>query len=257
MDKKTTHDLSIAYIIVTHNRTDEAKAHMEIIRTLWQPLFKGITIYHQYNGNPDLYKNLYKEDFLHTYPAKPHVMGAADLINKGISHVLSSKVKCDYIVIASADTWVYNAMKIKNLFQSLMDKNSDIASSFWHGPFLSTEFFVITPHLARKVFPLSFEKWVRSHAFLRFISLYTIYPIFEQYFTREVKNAIDLSSALFLIPERKFVWPGNRFETKDFYLSHHNIQKRKLHLKKYLSHSIKEKNQEMPTLSQFVVSKQA
>src|SRR3989338_1476900 len=88
----------IASIIITYNRVDEAKAQMDIIRELWQPIFGTIDIYHEFNGEKDWYPEKYKEDHLRRHKPMSHFLGANHMLNQGFKHVLESGKKYDYII---------------------------------------------------------------------------------------------------------------------------------------------------------------
>ena len=109
--------LKIASIIVTYNRVEEAKAQMDIIRELWQPMFESVDIYHEFNGEKLCHPQKYKEDFLHRHKPMPHFVGANHMLNQGIKHVLESGNKYDYIIASSADVWFYDPKKIKEVIK--------------------------------------------------------------------------------------------------------------------------------------------
>jgi len=229
-------ELKIAVVITTYSKVSDAKKQMDIIHELWEPLFKTTDIYHEYNGEKAWYPEKYKESHLHRHTWLPHLEGAMYLMNKGIQHVLQSQKKYDYIVVASADVWIYNQEKIAEMFIHLYKRKYQLATSLWNGPFFSTEFFIISPKLAKKVFPLNifvFKKW---YPIMLQFAKKTTFPLVETYFTYSCIHALKQRVYnIYLIPGRRFVLYFNRFHSEQFYLSHHNLQKKEKLFKKDLS----------------------
>lgn len=246
-----TKKLNLAYIITTHNRVADAKAQMEIVRNIWEPLFNSIDIYHEYNGSEGDYPQKYLETYLAKHTSLPHYIGAIDLINKGIMHANHNSKTYDYIVVASADTWVFNPHKIIDLFTLITNKNLDILATLWASPIFGTEFFIITPNLAKKVFPLNYQKFVEGNIFNRVINK-TPFPLVECYFSRRVFRHTNLS-LIGLIPYRKVFIPFfNRHNTEDFYSSHHDQIQRKKALEKQLKTFLGSNVASFPTLHGFI-----
>lgn len=230
MQMKKLKDLNIAFVITTYNKIEDAKGQMDLIRNIWEPLIKQADIYHEYNGEKDWYPKKYKETVLSRHPSLPHLEGAVDLINKGIADVLSSKKPYDYIVVASADVWIYNPQKVKNILTECLTKHMQLATSLWHGPVFSTEFFIITPDVAKQIFPLPFSKFVKKYpAFLSFAKK-TTFALVELYFTYRYLKLIRSFKKIYLIPGRKLVTYRSRFSSKNFYASHHNMEEKRKYI---------------------------
>jgi hypothetical protein len=232
-----TNTTALACVISTYDRVWEAKGQIDIIRDLWQPRLGSIDIYHEYNGQPEWYDAPYREDYLFRHANESHFEGSVHLMERGIEHVLQSGKTYDYIVVASADAWLYNPDKIINLIALCRKKNYAIASSIWYFSGLATEFFIITPQLARLIFPLHFEEIIGRSALLGQFNHYarTSLAFFvpwlrlttvEFYFGwKALKNAGGWRR-IALIPGREFVFITNRFYSKGFYASHHDVKKR-------------------------------
>jgi hypothetical protein len=230
----------LACVITTYNRVSDAKAQMDIIKELWQPKFsQKIDIYHEFNGKEEWYPEKYREDYLRRHPSKPHFHGAIDLINQGVSHVLESKHKYDFIVVASSDAWVYDPEKIHQLIKDCHEKEYQLATSIWFGIGLATEFFIITPELAEKIFPIDYEQILENHKVAKTLDSYSHTKFVEKYipwskmgtvefyFTIKAREALKGFKKIYFIPGRKFIFFHNRFSSKNFYSSHHDVLKRK------------------------------
>ena len=217
--------VKIASLIVTYNRIEEAKAQMDIIRELWQPMFEGVDIYHEFNGEKKWYPKKYKEDFFHIHKKMPHFIGANHMINQGMKRILESGKKYDYIIATSADVWFYDPKKLKKIILTIARKKHQLATSIWGLMALGTEFLLITPDLAKKVFPIKFRQFIGTHKLFRWTN--TKLAIFESIFTFKVMRVLKNPKKIYLIPGRRTVLLKNRFYSPNFYASHHDRSKRK------------------------------
>lgn len=265
MNTKNLHDIHLACIITTHGRVSEASAQMDIIRELWQPHFKRIDIYHEFNGKKEWYRASGREDFLSRHEPKPHYEGAVHLIEQGVEHVLKSGRPYDFIVVASADVWVYEPQKICEIIELMMKGKYLLASSLWP-PFncLATEFFVITPSLADKIFPLNYTEYLNrrktvkmAHAIsqskMANVISWTQIPVVEILFTMKAVRIMKGVRRILLIPGRKFVFMHNRYYSKDFYSSHHDIALRKNLVSPKLRESLQGKDMRSELLKEFMM----
>lgn len=242
--------IKIAVIIITCNRVAEAKAQMDIIQELWQPLFSAIDIYHEFNGKKDWYPKKYREDVLHRHRPMPHFIGANHMLNQGIRHVLESGKTYDYIIATSADVWFYNPKKFKDLILKCYRKQAQLVTSLWFGVILSTEFFIITPTLARKVFPLHLTDIFTKYRPLKWT--YSKISILESVFTLQVMRVLKNPAKIYLIPGRRTVWLQNRYASANFYASHHDRHARKRDLLPNIRPILGDKIEKMPSLNKFL-----
>lgn len=242
--------IKLASIIITYNRIDEVKAQMDIIRELWQPMFETVDIYHEFNGKKSWYPKKYREDFLHRHKAMSHFSGANHMLNQGIKHVLNSGKKYNFIVVTSADAWFFDPKRFKKVILTCLLKRFQLATSLWGGITLATEFFILTPNLARKVFPLDNIKVTDRHRFFRWA--YTKIAFFESVFTIQVMKILKNPNKIYLIPGRRVVLINNRHWSPNFYASHHDrIQRKKDTLPNILK-TLGEKKENMPSLNKFL-----
>lgn len=243
--------LKLASVIITYNRVEEAKAQMDIIREIWQPMFKKIDIYHEFNGNKSWYTKKYKEDFLHRHKTMSHFVGAQHMLNQGIKHVLESGKEYDYIIVASADAWFYNPNKLKKVILTCRKKEAQLAASLWAGFLLGTEFFIMTPNLARRIFPLKFTQLTSRYKLIQWAHLSKI-GILETIFTLQVIRVLKNPKKIYLIPGRRAVWPTNRFWSPDFYASHHDRNQRKKDILPGIRNILRNKTENMPSFNKFL-----
>lgn len=244
--------ISIASIIITYQRVSEAKAQMDIIRQTWQPLFKKVDIYHEFNGKKSWYPKKYQEDFLHRHKSMSHFVGANHLLNEGIKHVLSSNQKYDYIIAASSDAWFYDPNKLKRVILTCQRKGFQLATSLWGGLALSTEFFILTPSLAQKLFPLNLTKIINKSRFFKWA--YSKVSIFESAFTFQVMRVLKNPNKIYLIPGRRVILLYNWHYSPHFYASHHDRRKRKKDISPKIRHVLGQSLENMPSLNKFLAS---
>lgn len=242
--------IRIASLIVTHNRVEEAKAQMDIIRELWQPIFGAVDVYHEFNGLKSWYPKKYKEDFLHYHKPMSHYIGASHMLNQGIRHILESGKKYDYIIATSADTWFFEPRKLKEIILACHRKKAQLVTSLWAGMVLSTEFFIISPDLARKIFPLRFTKIINKNRLIKWT--YTKISLFESIFTLKVMQVLKNPNRIYLIPGRRIVLTANRFYSPNFYASHHDRNQRKKDLLPQIRTISGNKIENMPSLNKFL-----
>lgn len=243
--------LKIASIIITHNRIDEAKAQMDIIRELWQPLFESVDIYHEFNGKKEWYPQKYRENVLTRHKKMEHFAGASHLLNQGFKHTLESGKRYDYIIATSADVWFFDPGKLKNIILTCRKKKIQLVASLWAGLVLGTEFLILTPELARKVFPLKFNLLVQKYKLIQWAHLSKI-GLFETFFTLQAIKVLKNPNKIFLIPGRKTVWPTNRYFSPNFYASHHDKKQRKRDLLPKIHSFLGNKIENMPFLTKFI-----
>lgn len=243
--------LKIASLIITYNRVEEAKAQMDIIREAWQPMFNSVDIYHEFNGKKSWYPKKYLEDFLHRHRPMSHFVGANHMLNQGIKHVLESGNKYDYIIATSADTWFYDPKKLKEIILTCKRKNYQLATSLWGGLVLSTEFFILIPSLARKLFPLELTKIINKSRFFEWV--YTKISIFEGAFTIQVMKTLKNPNKIYLIPGRRVILVNNWHYSPNFYASHHDPQERKKDVTPKIFNILGNRTNNMPSLNKFLM----
>ncbi len=281
--------LKIASLIITYNRVDEARAQMDIIRELWEPILDRVDIYHEFNGKPKWYPKIYREDYLHKHKPMSHFIGASHMFNQGMKHILESGEKYDFIIASSADTWFYDLKKLKTVLLSCRKNHYQLVASLWSGMILGTEFFIITPDLAKKIFPIRLSQFLsknkasfllrnkasfllrnkasfllRNEAkpltkelrslrnkILRWTNS-QIARLFECIFTLQVIRHLKNPKKIYLLPGREIIWLfGNRYFSPSFYASHHDKNQRKADLSSELPLILGEKMTNMPALTKF------
>lgn len=242
--------IRVACLIITYNRINEAKAQMDLIRETWQPMFDSVDIYHEFNGKKNWYPQKYRENFLSRHKSMSHYIGANHMLNKGFKHILDSFKKYDYIIASSSDVWFYDPKKLKKIILDCFKQKYQLATSLWGGMVLNTEFFIITPELAKKVFPLRYMDFINKYKLLRWAN--NKISILENIFTFKVIRVLKNPNKFYLIPGRRTIWPTNRFYSANFYASHHDPIKRRKDVLPNIKTILEAKLTNMPSLYKFL-----
>lgn len=165
---------NIGILIYTHNRVDDAKINMEIIRGLWKGsrLFPDIKIVHSYNGKKTWYPKKTLEDDLVIIKNSWHFQGAADLIDAGIKK-FQSKYKIDYLIFLAADTWLIKPRYLYNILQKMKSESFYLSTCAWGLPErndiedvgMAIDFFIIDFKWAKqyKMFPVDYKKFYNKY----------------------------------------------------------------------------------------------
>ncbi len=219
------HKLRLAHVIVTHDQVDEAQKQMNITRNLWEETFSDISIFHEYNGEDSWYPVKYTEDFLFRHPSMKHLEGASYLIDQGIQHVLAETQNYDYIIVSSSDVKITKTETLIEIIRACETAGYELATSVWFFAGFATEFFIITPEFARKVFPLAYQKTVPHPLMREVVQEYmSMAPIVEALFLKKTLFSMPPTQwfkKIYLMPGRKVVHFGNRYTSDALgYTSH-------------------------------------
>jgi hypothetical protein len=174
----------IGVLLTTHNRVDDARGAMEVIRSCWVApgAFGQVELVHAYNGELDWYPDQYLEDRLRRVPNEPtHFRGAASLLDVGLEDLSRTGVR--YVVGMTADVWAYKPAWVAQLVDEMERDGLRLACGRWHidpevhglvraggagllpTDGLSTDFFVIDlPWAVRwKMIPLDYSGFLARY----------------------------------------------------------------------------------------------
>ncbi len=162
----------ISVVIYTHERTDDARINLEIIRSLWSKEFADIKIVHAYNGQESWYPAQYLEDKLIRRENRGHILGAIDLIETGVNDALAS-YESDYVIVLAADTWCIKPAYISWLIATMQERSQRLATCAWGNISendiwkigMAMDFFIVDSRWAKanNIFPIGYEDF--SHRF--------------------------------------------------------------------------------------------
>lgn len=210
MPEKAQPPFRVGFLIYTHDRTDDAKINMEIIRHVWQPsgLFQSIRIVHGFNGQKPWYPHKYLEDALVRRQNPGHFQGAAELIDAGIKFFQNKYSDYDYVIVVAADTWNVNPAYVNNIMQAMRRTQKYLATCPWGLPErndpkdvgAAVDYFILDLKWATqyKMFPLDYEGFAKKYIDLFFyqggnIALEKLLPArFLQATYRQYRNNVEL-----------------------------------------------------------------
>jgi hypothetical protein len=155
-------DPAVAILVSTHDRVDDARINMEIIRASWSDAFDRIAVVHAYNGPPAGWTQ-YLEDLVIEVPPSPsHFTGAADLLDAGLAAVAQEYPDIRHVVCLASDSWLYRPERLRAVVDDMRQGELRLAAASWEvadythgvrrergdpellpGAGLSTDFFVL------------------------------------------------------------------------------------------------------------------
>ena len=178
---------TVAAIVMTHDRLDDARANIEIIRSCWTApgAFCNVVVAHAYNGAADVDPVGREADLTVRAPSdRGHFVGAADLIDAGLSAVARRHPALTYAVCLASDTWVYRPDSLAKIVAEMAERGQRLAAAEWQidpavhgvarnrgagllpGSGLSTDYLVVDIHWAYQygLLPLNFGSFLAAHA---------------------------------------------------------------------------------------------
>lgn len=165
---------NIGVVIYTHNRVDDAKINLEIIRHSWEAskLFKNVKIVHSFNGEKSWYSKKYLENDLVVLKNSWHFQGASDLIDAGIKRMSQYK-DIDYAIVLAADTWLINPIYLNKLLTQMKEGEFRLATCAWgilnnnkiQERGVATDFFILDFKWTKKfkLFPINYGEFYKKY----------------------------------------------------------------------------------------------
>ncbi|MDP3964164.1 MAG: hypothetical protein Q8Q20_00690, partial [bacterium] len=166
---------SVTCLISTHDRVEDARINMEIIRAFWKTsgLFSDIHIVHAYNGQKHWYPQAHLENMLIRKKNPGHFQGAAELIDAGMARIIKQFPRTDYVVGLASDTWLTKPAFVYGLLAKMKRRRKTLAAAAWglprrNNPFdvgISSDFFIADFDWVRKyaLFPLRYAEFEKRH----------------------------------------------------------------------------------------------
>jgi hypothetical protein len=178
----------IGLVISTHDRVDDARCNMEIVRSLWRDHF-DVRIVHAYNGDERAVATRGLEDDLVIIENRGHFRGAIDLINMGMRTIREEVARddgLDYAVHLSADTWLANPTYLAAIVDRMRVSKMRLATCPWgsreNGNHwrvgMALDFFVVDLRWAteHRLFPIDYDDFVVKHGELVNFTGDVVYP---------------------------------------------------------------------------------
>lgn len=159
---------NIGVLIYTHNRIDDAKINMDIIRNVWEKseCFESVKIVHAFNGEKSWYPKKTLENDLVTLKNSWHFQGASDLIDAGMKTFQKKHKSIDYVIVLASDTWLTKPEYLRNLLSKMKSDELYLATCSWGLPErseisdvgMAVDFFIVDLKWATKyhMFPVNY-----------------------------------------------------------------------------------------------------
>lgn len=179
--------MKIGVLLYTHNRTDDARINMEIIRNVWskKDALKDITMVHSFNGEKGWWPEKYLEDELLYLKNPGHFAGAEVLINEGVRCFQEKHPNVDYVVLLASDTWLMKPEYLENVLGAMQKEKKHLATSVWgtkkltniwkRGCALDFSVFDLKWTTESKLFPIRYKEFKDRFGELFFYNDQTIY----------------------------------------------------------------------------------
>lgn len=147
-------DGRLGVLITTHDRVDDARINMEIIRSLWRDssVYSSVAIVHAHNGPREI--DRYHADLLVRQPNEAtHFRGAAALIDQGLRALNLHFPDIRYAVVLTADAWLYKPSWLDELLCKLLKESYTLASARWRIEDFANRLFPSGPSLPSELLP--------------------------------------------------------------------------------------------------------
>lgn len=120
-------------MVYTHNRIDDARINLEIIRNVWpeSEMLKNAVIVHSFNGYSQWWPQKYIENELLYLENPGHYGGAAILLDKGIECFAEKYPDTDYVITLASDTWCVRPEYLEKVIRAMRDAGKYLAACSW------------------------------------------------------------------------------------------------------------------------------
>jgi hypothetical protein len=176
-------DPPLAVLVSTHDRHDDARVNMEIIRAMWPEHLGDVVVVHAYNG-PRPWTPYLEDQTIVPGPGASHYTGAADLIDAGSVAIAENWPDVRHVVYLASDTWLYRPERLRTILDEMRARELRLATApfevsphahglrrQWGGPHLlpgtgfTTDFFVLDLPWAREfgMLPLDLAGFINEY----------------------------------------------------------------------------------------------
>ena len=118
----------VAVLISSHDRTDDARVNMEIIRASWPAELGDVLLVHAING-PRHWRPYLEDRTLVVPPGSSHFAGAAQLIDAGTALIGQEHPGVRYVVSVASDTWLYRPARVRDVIEQMRAEDRRLAAA--------------------------------------------------------------------------------------------------------------------------------
>jgi hypothetical protein len=206
----------VGIVVATHDRVDDARAGMELLRGAWAEsgAFGRLPVVHGFNGNAAWWPQPYLEDELVVVPSeRTHYRGAAALLDAGAAALRDGFPHVRYAVMLAGDVWLYDPGWVAHVIAEMRAEGKKLSTAQWRiepsadrltasaAPTgllptdgLASDFFIVDLPWALDwgMFPLSYNEFLRCYGDL--LNYAQEMPFVERYLAGKYLAAIRAES---------------------------------------------------------------
>ena len=118
----------VAVLISTHDRHDDARINMEIVRGVWSRCLDPVVLVHAHNG-PRPWRRHLEDQTVVVPPGPSHYTGAAQLIDAGSRVIAEEYRHVRYVVYLASDTWLYRPERLAAILDDMRGGDLRLAAA--------------------------------------------------------------------------------------------------------------------------------
>jgi len=124
-------DAPVAVLVSTHDRIDDARINMEIVRAAWPQEFANVALVHAHNGRPGGWTPYLEDVLVDVAPGQSHFTGAGDLLDAGLAAIARDLPDVQHVVCIAADSWLYRPEGVRAIVDDMRRDNLRLAAASW------------------------------------------------------------------------------------------------------------------------------
>jgi hypothetical protein len=124
-------DAPVAVLVSTHDRIDDARINMEIVRAAWPQEFANVALVHAHNGRPGGWTPYLEDVLVEVAPGQSHFTGAGDLLDAGLAAIARDLPDVQHVVCIAADSWLYRPEGVRAIVDDMRRDNLRLAAASW------------------------------------------------------------------------------------------------------------------------------
>ena len=124
-------DAPVAVLVSTHDRIDDARVNMEIVRAAWPQEFANVALVHAHNGRPGGWTPYLEDVLVEVAPGQSHFTGAGDLLDAGLAAIARDLPDVQHVVCIAADSWLYRPEGVRAIVDDMRRDNLRLAAASW------------------------------------------------------------------------------------------------------------------------------
>lgn len=121
----------VAVLVSTHDRLDDARINMEIVRATWPEEFPDVALVHAYNGKSGGWTPYLEDVLVEVASGESHFTGAANLLDAGLAAIARNLLDVQHVVCVAADSWLYRPERVRAIVEDMRRDDLRLAAANW------------------------------------------------------------------------------------------------------------------------------